>query len=125
MDDIRIDRLLAGEDNIEPSREFAAAVMAAVRSEAAAGDDLLRFPWRLAWPGLAGMGLCLAALVVSLFLPAAGPVLYAPGPDMAEQLLAGVVDLATSTTSVWVAVACVLALLTVQLSMQFIQRASH
>jgi hypothetical protein len=120
MDDKRIDRLLRREDFIEPSAAFTAAVMDAVRSEAA-GRDLLRFPWRLAGPGLAGAGLCAAASAVGLLYSPADSAPAASGPDLVERLLVSAVDLGTSPAMAWVALSCVLTLLTVHLSMRLTQ----
>ncbi len=72
-----IERLLASETMIEPSPGFAASVMEAVRSEAAAPEPLA-FPWRRVLPGLvlvalvlmAGLGMLVGALVTA---PASGP----------------------------------------------------
>ena len=122
MDDNRIDHLLAHDDTIEPSADFAAAVMDAVR--AAAGRDLLRFPWRLLWPGLGGTGLCVAGSVASLFFTAADRTPSTPGPDIVERLLESAVDVGTSPAMAWVAFSCLLTLWTVQLSMHIIRRAS-
>lgn len=47
-----IDRILAGEDRVEPSSGFLAAVMDRVREEAAAPPPI-PFPWRRAVPGIA------------------------------------------------------------------------
>jgi hypothetical protein len=83
MDDDRIDHLLGNEDSIDPSPGFAAAVMEAVRSEAA-DRDRLGFPWRLTWPALAGVGVCTAVSISSVFSPAAVPITTSSGPDIVE-----------------------------------------
>jgi hypothetical protein len=123
MDDDRMDNLLGRDDGIEPSAGFAAAVMAAVHAEAA-GRDVLKFPWRLTAPGFAGVGLCLAASVASLFAPPAAHPVTTSGPDVIERLLASAVDVGTSPAIVWVALSCVLTWTIVHLSMQIIRRAS-
>jgi hypothetical protein len=123
MDDTRIDHLLGSDDVIEPSAGFAVAVMEAIRAEPAA-PDLLRFPWRLTWPGLAAAAVCLAGSVASLFFPAAGHTSSSSGPDIVDRMLASAVDLGTSLAMEWVVFSCLLTLVTVHMSMQIIRRAS-
>ena len=57
-----IDRILSREDEILPSSGFAAAVMDAVRREAAAPPPI-PFPWKRAVPGLLA-GICALILVL-------------------------------------------------------------
>lgn len=74
-----IERLLTAEELIEPSPSFAAAVMAAVREEAAAPAPIA-FPWRRALPGLLLATAGLVAMIVLL----AGAFLSAPAaPEVA------------------------------------------
>jgi len=64
-----IDRVLAGESDIVPSSGFVASVMGAVIAEATAPP--LAFPWKRAWPLMAGF----AALILWLaFLLTRSPV---------------------------------------------------
>ena len=51
MDDNRIDRILAGEEELIPSSGFLASVMERVQEEAAAPLPI-PFPWRRAIPGI-------------------------------------------------------------------------
>jgi len=70
-----IDRVLAGESDIVPSSGFVTSVMDAVIAEATAPP--LAFPWKRAWPLVAGF----AALIPWLaFLLSRSPV--TDGPDL-------------------------------------------
>ncbi len=71
MTDREFDDILGGETQIEPSPEFAAAVMSAVHRDAATPPPI-RFPWILALPGLAAWGLTLT-LFIALPLYDSGP----------------------------------------------------
>jgi hypothetical protein len=72
-----IDRILSREDEILPSSGFGAAVMEAVRSEAAAPPPI-PFPWKRAWPGIViGVGslvLVLVAVVTAVVRSATEPI---------------------------------------------------
>jgi hypothetical protein len=72
-----LDRVLAGEEAIEPSSGFVGAVMDAVTS-AAHTPPPLAFPWRRAWP----LAVVSCALLVWLVWAAAGadPAIAEPDP---------------------------------------------
>jgi hypothetical protein len=61
MDD-DLDRILAGESDVQPSGGFPQNVMAAVRREAAIPPPI-EFPWRRALPGMVAAGVGLLALI--------------------------------------------------------------
>ena len=112
MRDEELDRVLSAEGGIVPSSGFTAAVMEAVRREAATPPPL-PFPWKRALPGLL---ICVALLVLAGIsrMPAGIPAL----PDAG-----GLVSLATAAlTSAarlgagWVALALLLTVGSVALS---------
>ena len=71
-----LDRVLSEETEIVPSSGFVAAVMEAVTTEATAPP--LAFPWKRAWPLVAGF----AALFVWLAVLPFGPEGTTAGPDL-------------------------------------------
>jgi hypothetical protein len=108
-----LDRVLSGEENIVASSGFVAAVMNAVRSEAAAPPQI-PFPWKRA---LAGLAACTLALVS--FLIAA---LMRPGGQAVPSGLATVLEPARAAGAGWIALALVLSLASVMLSMRLAGR---
>ena len=60
MRDDELDRILGGEEEVQPSPGFHAAVMRAVHREATAPPPI-PFPWKRAWPALAAAALVIAA----------------------------------------------------------------
>lgn len=62
MNDPEIDRILSQQDEILPSSGFTAAVMEAVRREAAAPPPIA-FPWKRALPGVVAAALALALVM--------------------------------------------------------------
>jgi len=88
-----LDRLLAKADEIVPSSGFTAAVMDAVRREAAAPAPLA-FPWRRAWPGILGAAVALVAVIVN-GVETLLEGLQGLAPDSFERVFARVVDVAT------------------------------
>ena len=76
MMDAELDRLLGGEEDIQPSSGFHASVMEAVHREATAPPPI-PFPWKRAWPAIAAAALALTgspALLVKA--GAAGPSIF-------------------------------------------------
>jgi hypothetical protein len=71
-----LDRVLSEESDLVPSSGFVAAVMEAVTTEATAPP--LTFPWKRAWPLVAGF----AALIVWLVFLQFGPASTSSGPDL-------------------------------------------
>jgi hypothetical protein len=99
-----VDRILAGEESVVPSSGFTASVMEAVRREAAAPPQI-PFPWKRALPGLAACALTIPAAAVGLRGPA-------PGQDP----LAAVLKAAGDAGAGWIAVALLLAYISMALS---------
>jgi hypothetical protein len=84
MTDEQIDRLLANEPPIEPSRGFTDSVMRAVYSQADQNSSI-PFPWRRL--GIA-LGVCLLVVVVGVMtaLRTVKPSFAWIGPEMSETL---------------------------------------
>jgi len=117
-DEIEMNRILSGEDEILPSSGFVVSVMDAVRREAAAPPPI-PFPWKRALPGLVLGGLMLAlvlrALVVAIAhagkasaphstsLPSGIPLLFHGGIESA---------------AIWAVLAVLTALVSVRFSMR-------
>jgi hypothetical protein len=105
-----IDRVLASEDSIVPSSGFAASVMEAVRRDAEAPPPI-PFPWKRALPGLIYCMAALAAfLIVGLSQPGRGTEL--------SNTLTRVFDAAKAAGVGWIAVALVVSLVSVVVSMR-------
>ena len=81
-----IDRILAGEETLEPSSGFAHSVMETVRREAAEPPPL-PFPWaRFTWGLLACTA---AAAAATLLAPRFGPAVVSMAAPMAPLLALG------------------------------------
>jgi hypothetical protein len=100
-----IDRVLSRGEEIAPSSGFAAAVMDAVRGEAAAPPQI-PFPWKRALAGLAACTLALVASLISAHTQAGG-----------QSALAAVFESARAAGAGWIALALLLSLASVRLSM--------
>jgi hypothetical protein len=105
-----IDRVLAGEDSIVPSSGFAASVMEAVRRDAEAPPPI-PFPWKRALPGLI---YCVGALVAFLIVGLSQP---GRGTDLSNALTR-VFDAAKVAGAGWIALALVVSLLSVVVSVR-------
>ena len=115
-----IDRILSREDEIMPSSGFAVSVMDAVRREAAAPLPI-PFPWKRALPGLVAGGFALVLVLVggvvaiarlgrasttaqfSTSLPSVMPPIFHGG---------------TESAAIWTAMALLMTLVSVKLSMR-------
>ena len=71
MRDDEIDRILGGEEDVQPSSGFHSSVMDAIHREATAPPPI-PFPWKRAWPALAAATLTLVASSV-LLVPSGAP----------------------------------------------------
>jgi len=112
-----LDRILSSETGIVPSSGFTTSVMEAVRREAAMPPPI-PFPWKRALPGLAA---CLAILVVAVFASHSGA---APQPASVPFWSRMLSDASTALATAgrlglgWVALALLLSLASVTLSMR-------
>lgn len=113
-----LDRILSAEQEITPSSGFVAAVMDAVRHDAAAPPPI-PFPWKRALPGLCAAGIAL----VSLFI--AGSALFIRGtatqplPARFLSALALILEVWKTVGANWIALALALSFVSVKLSMRF------
>ncbi len=112
-----LDRILSSKDyDVLPSSGLAASVMEAIRSEAATPPPI-PFPWKRALPGLAAAGVALVwllALVVEELLRGAVPL------PLTTSLPIWWVPIVRSIG--WSALALLLSLISVKLSMQLASR---
>ena len=121
MSDENFDRILSQQEEIVPSSGFVARVMDAVEQEAPAP---IMFPWKRALPGLAA---CLALAVVLILNFAAGmphSSRNAMNPAASGRLLPILNQIAsgsgTLALTAWLAIALMLSLGTMQLSMRIV-----
>lgn len=118
MRDLDLDRDLSKEEEILPSSGFAASVMEAVQRDAAVLPPI-PFPWKRALPGLCAAGFMLAFVIVASILllvhkPAAPPI-----PAVWHAGLASIVEAWKTFGANWIALALLLSLASVKLSMRF------
>jgi len=115
-----LDRILS-EEEILPSSGFAAAVMDAVRREAAAPPPI-PFPWKRALPGLAIAALALLWALVSLARlvgeAATARIPVAQSPVLAPIWQASTLQTVISAKAGWVTLALVLTLASVIFSVR-------
>ena len=114
MIDDDIDRVLSSDDSIVPSAGFAASVMEAVRRDAEAPPPI-PFPWKRALPGLI---YCLGALVTFLVMGLSRP---GGGTELSVGLIR-TLGVANNAGVGWIAVALVVSLVSVVLSMRVVGR---
>jgi hypothetical protein len=114
-----VNRMLSSEDEILPSSGFAAAVMDAVRREAAVPPPI-PFPWKRALPGMIVAGLVfvlavMAVVAVIVYLPMTStvPQVSTPPSSLGSLGLHGGIESATA----WTVLALLLAFVSVKLSM--------
>lgn len=112
-----IDNILSAEERLEPSSGFLSAVMERVRQEAAAPPPI-PFPWKRALPGiLLAVGVFgWSAFELFRYLPQAVRQISFAAPQLPTPVVR---DL---TQAGWVALGCVLALLSWWLSRRLTQR---
>ncbi len=118
MDDAEMDRILSRPDEIQPSSGFAAAVMEAVRREAAAPPPI-PFPWKRALPlgALAAIALILT-VVVSIFA-ATHPGTGSVAPRLSLSPVRGLFsENGPGSALAWTGIALLAAFVSVKLSMR-------
>jgi len=109
-----IDRVLSGEDTIVPSSGFTASVMETVRRDAETPPPI-PFPWKRAMPGLVS---CVGALAAFLSL---GVALPGWGAEVSRRLIR-TVDMAKDAGFGWIAVALLVSLVSVAVSLRLAGR---
>jgi hypothetical protein len=105
------DRVFSTIDSIVPSSGFAASVMEAVRRDAEAPPPI-PFPWKRALPGLI---FCVGALAAFLILGLSQP---GHGTELSSSLTRIVGEMANNAGVGWIAVALVVSLVSVVVSMR-------
>jgi hypothetical protein len=105
-----IDRVLSSDDSIVPSSGFAASVMEAVRRDAETPPPI-PFPWKRALPGLI---FCFGALAALFIMGLSQP---GRGTEMSVTLTQ-IVNLANNAGVGWIALALVVSLVSVVVSMR-------
>ena len=114
MKNEEIDRALASESELVPSSGFAGAVMEAVRFEDAAPPPI-PFPWKCAIPGLAAWAVAIGVSVLTL---ARFPRLGVLPTFSLGQFIDGLSGAPAVVWAGWTALALVVALACVKLSMR-------
>jgi hypothetical protein len=109
MEQDELNRVLLGEEDIVPSSGFVSAVMDAVRGEAAALPQI-PFPWKRALTGLAACTLALVSFLIA--------ALMRPGGQAGLSVLAAALESARAAGAGWIALALLLSLVSVRLSMR-------
>jgi hypothetical protein len=104
-----LDRVLSGEEDIVPSSGFVASVMDAVRREAEAPPQI-PFPWKRALAGLAACTLALVSFVIVALMQTGG--------QAESSVLAAALESARAAGAGWIALALLLSLVSVRLSMR-------
>ena len=114
MIDDDIDRVLSSDDSIVPSSGFAASVMEEVRRDAETPPPI-PFPWKRALPGLIYcMGAMVALLIMSLSRPGRGTEF--------STSLTPILDVANDAGLGWIALALVVSLVSVLVSLRVVGR---
>jgi hypothetical protein len=109
-----VDRVLSNEHSIVPSSGFASSVMEAVRQDAVTPPPI-PFPWTRALPGLI---FCVGALITFLVLGLSRP---GRGTELSIRLTR-ILELANNAGVRWIALAVVVSLVSVVLSMRVVGR---
>lgn len=115
-----IDEILAGDTPIEPSREFATVVMAAVRREATQPRPL-EFPWLRALPGM----LALLAAVVAMFWNGVASLSEPAESALVEQQLRQWLQLAIDSGMLWLVLVLALCFVSVAAPMAVVRSRTH
>ena len=114
-----LDRILSSEADIVPSSGFASSVMDAVRREASA-PPAIPFPWARALAGLIAAGLTLLVAIVLRFDQLVAAIKAPPRPLALPSWANAILISPLTMESVWVALAVLLTLVSVRLSMRFV-----
>ena len=120
MKDAEMDQILCKQDEILPSSGFTAAVMEAVRREAAAPAPI-PFPWKRALPVMILAAIVLVAVVVggvAVLVQISRGSLVANLPAAPSPALAPLFQGGTGSVIVWTGLALLTALVAVKLSMR-------
>jgi hypothetical protein len=120
MKDPEIDRILGAQEEVLPSSGFAASVMEAVRREASAPPPI-PFPWKRALPGIvvAAFALVVAVVVGIATIVQVGRGKLSLGTTTIPSSLPWLNWQGTTGSTVgWTALALIIALVSVKLSMR-------
>jgi hypothetical protein len=124
MTDRELDHILAEQPDLYPSPNFTAAVMQAVRKDAATPAPI-PFPWLIVIPGLLAWGLTLATVILIAFydpaVPATSTGRLAFDLSGVWQELAAAAAWVTRPEVVWIAVALLLTLVCVQIPLRLMR----
>jgi hypothetical protein len=120
MEQDELDHVLSRVEDIVPSSGFVAAVMDAVRGEAAAPPQI-PFPWKRALAGLAACTLALVSFLIAALMQAGGQAASYPAPASSSVLVTAF-ESARAAGAGWIALALVLSLASVMLSMRLAGR---
>lgn len=115
MTDDDLDRIFSREDSITPSSGFTTGVMNAVRREASVPPPI-PFPWKRALPAFAAGSIALTALVIVTVLQFGRGVAFSTAPW--APWLVKIVETAIGFGAGWIAVALLITLASVRLSMR-------
>lgn len=113
-----LDRILSQQEEILPSSGFVASVMEAVQLEAVAPPPI-PFPWKRALPGLTATGLSFVSIVVASILLLNHGAAAQPLPTEWLPALASLLQASKTLGANWIALALLLSLASVKLSMRF------
>jgi hypothetical protein len=117
MRDDNFDRILSEEQEIIPSSGFVGSVMEAVR-RAAATPPPIAFPWKRALPGVAVALLAVASVFVAGIALFTRGAAAQPLPVVVPSSFALILEGAKTVRAGWIALALILSLASVKLSIR-------
>lgn len=118
-----LDRMLSSDGDIVPSSGFANSVMDAVRREAAA-PPAIPFPWKRVLPGVIISVVAFMSAIILGFNQLVAAITVAPLPAALQIWLEAAMRSPLIAESGWIALAVLLTLVSVKLSMRFVSRKS-
>jgi hypothetical protein len=118
-----LDRMLSSDGDIVPSSGFANSVMDAVRREAAA-PPAIPFPWKRVLPGVIISVVAFMSAIILGFNQLVAAITVAPLPAAFQIWLEAAMRSPLIAESGWIALAVLLTLVSVNLSMRFVSRKS-
>ena len=118
-----LDRMLSSDGDIVPSSGFANSVMDAVRREAAT-PPAIPFPWKRALPGVIVSVVAFMSAIILGFNQLVAAINVAPLPAAFQIWLEAAMRSPLIAESGWIALAVLLTLVSVKLSMRFVSRKS-
>src|SRR5262249_41524069 len=119
MKDGDLEQILSRDPEIVPSSGFASSVMEAIQAETSAPSQI-PFPWKRAIPGLT---IALALLVVLIVAALGTPPQSDPSAQpMLPRLFSAVSQTVSNGVAGWVALAVLLSITSVALSLRFARR---